>query len=240
MAVLLLGATGATGRLVAKELVSRGYSVRVIVRSLDRLDPELFGNQQVEKVVANITDLSEQQWIAHIQGCNSVISCLGHNLTLKGIYGEPRRLVTDTIKRLFQAVERLQPLQPVKLVLMSSSGYQNLLREERVSWMHKMVIALIRKTIPPHADNEEAAHYLQYEIAASTARLEWVAVRPDSLNDQAAKTPFSVYPSPISDPIFASKQTSRTNVATFMVDLISSPQLWEKWKSDMPVVYNSQ
>lgn len=240
MAVLVLGATGATGRLVVRELISRGYHVKAIVRSLDRVESDLIDSRQVEVVVASIIDLSEDQLLFHVRGCEAVICCLGHNLTLKGIYGQPRNLVADTTKRVCQAVTELNPLQPVKFVLMSTSGYQNSLRGESVSWMHKMVILLLRKTIPPHVDNEEAAQYLQYNLSGSSHPLEWVTVRPDSLVDQPFKTEFSVHPSPLCDPIFASMKSSRINVASFMVELICSPQIWNMWKSEMPVLYNDQ
>lgn len=240
MTVLVLGATGATGRLVVRELISRGYHVKAIVRSLDRTETDLIDNTQVEVVVASIVDLSEEQLLFHVRGCEAVICCLGHNLTLKGIYGQPRKLVADTTKRICRAVAELKPLQPVKFVLMSTSGYQNALKGESVSWMHKMVIKLLRKTIPPHVDNEEAAQYLQYNISDSSLPLEWVAVRPDSLVDQPFKTEFSVHPSPLCDPIFASMKSSRINVASFMVGLISSPQTWSIWKNEMPVLYNDQ
>ncbi|KJY81930.1 NAD-dependent epimerase/dehydratase [Vibrio galatheae] len=240
MTVLVLGATGATGRLVARELISRGNCVKVIVRSLDRVDTDLIASKQVEIVVADIVDLPEEQLIAHIKDCEAVICCLGHNLTLKGIYGQPRKLVTDTTKRVCQAIVRLKPLQPIKFVLMSTSGYQNLLRGESVSWIHNMVIQLIRTTLPPHVDNEEAARYLQYSVSDSSTYLEWAAVRPDSLVDQSMKSEFSVHPSPICDPLFASMKSSRINVANFMVELISSPYAWITWKNEMPVLYNKQ
>lgn len=240
MAVLLLGATGATGRLVAKELIERGYQVKAIVRSLDRVDTDLISNDQIEITVANLLDLTEQQLLDHVKGCEAVVSCLGHNLTLKGMYGHPRKLVTEATERVCLAVAESKPLNPVKFVLMSTTGYQNLLQDESVSWLHKMVVCLLRKMVPPHVDNEQAASYLQYELLNSTRSLEWVAVRPDSLVDLPTRTNFTVHPSPISDPIFASLKSSRVNVAHFMVDLISSNQVWNKWKSEMPVVYDSQ
>lgn len=240
MAVLLLGATGATGRLVAKELIARGYRVKALVRSVDRLDSDLIGNNQIEIVIANITDISVHRLATHIRGCEAVICCLGHNLTFTGVYGQPRKLVVETTKRICQAVELVKPLQPIKFVLMSTTGYQNRLRNETVSRLHRVVIHLIRKAVPPHLDNEEAAQHLQYKISGASVHLQWVAVRPDSLVDQPLKTEYSVYPSPIRDPIFASMKTSRINVADFMVELITSHQLWTKWKSEMPVIYDDQ
>jgi len=36
----------------------------------------------------------------HVAGCDAVASCLGHNLTFKRLFGKPRRLVTDAVRRL--------------------------------------------------------------------------------------------------------------------------------------------
>ncbi len=238
MNILLLGATGSTGRLVAYELINRGYHVKVIVRSLTRLDQSFINNSQIEIIVANICELSECELAEHIRGCAAVVSCLGHNLTFRGVYGHPRKLVSETTKRISLAVNIMKPQYPIKLVLMSTTGYQNLLRNEKRSLAHRLVIYLIRKLVPPHVDNEEAGQYLQYMHTNSCKALEWVTVRPDSLVDQSKQSKFSVYPSPISDPIFSSKETSRINVAKFMVDLISSRRLWNEWVSEMPVIYN--
>lgn len=93
MTTLITGASGATGRLLVEELLARGQSVRIIVRSLDSL-PEIVKNHTNLSVIeASILDLSNAEMIKHVQGCNAVVSCLGHNLTIKGMFGRPRRLV---------------------------------------------------------------------------------------------------------------------------------------------------
>lgn len=38
-------------------------------------------------------------------GCQVIVSCIGHNMTLKGIYGQPQKLVTDVTRRLCKAIE---------------------------------------------------------------------------------------------------------------------------------------
>ncbi|WP_019274890.1 NAD(P)-dependent oxidoreductase [Vibrio coralliilyticus] len=239
MAVLVLGATGATGRLVVRELLLRGDRVKVVVRALERVDRDLIACESLDIVVSNVLDLSEAQLMGHLRECEAVICCLGHNLTLNGIYGQPRKLVSGTIKRICQAVAQLKPLQPIKLVLMSTTGFQNRRRGEVVSWRHRMAIQLVRQLLPPHVDNEEAARYLQYQVGDASPYLEWVAVRPDSLVDHPFKTEFSVHPSPTCDSLFAPRKSSRINVAHFMIELVGSPQTWSRWKQDMPVLYNN-
>ena len=49
--------------------------------------------------------------------CDGIVSCLGHNLTLKGLYGHPRRLVTNAVSRLSESVIKNDSDNKVKFVL---------------------------------------------------------------------------------------------------------------------------
>ena len=55
-------------------------------------------------------------------GCDAVISALGHNLTLRGMYGAPRKLCTDTVSQLCRVAEMLQPSRPIRLIAISTEG----------------------------------------------------------------------------------------------------------------------
>jgi hypothetical protein len=68
--------------------------------------------------------------------------------------------------------------------------------------------------------------------------IEWVAVRPDSLIDEDRVTEYEVHPSPIRSATFNPGKTSRINVGRFMADLITDDDLWNRWKGQMPVIYN--
>ncbi len=98
--ILVAGATGATGRLLTQELLNRGHRVKVIVRSAERLPAAIREHENLTVIQAAILDLSDGELAQHVSGCDAVASCLGHNLTVKGIYGHPRRLVTDATRRL--------------------------------------------------------------------------------------------------------------------------------------------
>ena len=97
--------------------------------------------------------------------------------------------------------------------------------------------ALARKSLS-HVDNENAADYLRTEVGQTDGTIEWAAVRPDNLIDESAVTAYEVHTSPIRDAIFAPGQTSRINVGHFMADLITDDDTWNKWKGQMPVIYN--
>ncbi len=238
MKTLIVGASGATGRLLVEQLLNREYLVKVIIRSSDRLPESLKKNKNLTVISASVLDLSDKEMAEHVNGCDAVASCLGHNLNLKGIYGQPRRLVTDSARRLCQAVKSNNPKKPVKYVLMNTTGNRNRDLNEPVSFAQKVLIGLIRLLLPPQVDNEQAADYLRTQIGQNDKTIEWAAVRPDGLIDEEKVTDYEVYPSPIRSAVFNAGKTSRINVGHFMAELISNEQLWKKWKGQMPVIYN--
>jgi nucleoside-diphosphate-sugar epimerase len=242
MSTLVVGASGATGRLLVEQLLEQGEQVKIIVRSIESV-PALFKrHNQLTITVASLLDMTDAQLLEQVQGCRAVASCLGHNLTLKGMFGHPRRLVTIGVQRLCQAIEKTSPDTPVKFVLMNTTGNQNNGAGETISKAQACVIGAIRQLLPPHADNEEAAECLQKNYGVTQTAIEWTAVRPDSLIDEETVTEYKVYPSPIRSAIFDAGKTSRINVAHFMARLILDPDIdqsiWEQWNGQMPVVYN--
>ncbi len=238
MTTLVVGASGATGRLLVRELLNRGETVTIIVRAPDKL-PDFLQNQDTLSVIqASVLDLSDTELAQQVMGCDAVASCLGHNLTIKGIFGPPRRLVTQATRRLCHAIQANKPATPVKFVLMNTTGNRNRDLAEPLSLGHKSAAWLLRHLLPPQADNEQAADFLRTKIGQGNRIIEWAVVRPDGLIDEPEATPFEVHPSPIRDPIFDAGVTSRINVGYFMADLITDPGTWAKWKGQMPVLYN--
>ena len=239
MTTLVVGASGATGRLVVKQLLNAGEAVKIIVRSLDTIDADIKNNPLLTVTQASVLELTDAQLIEQVTDCQAVISCLGHNLTLKGLFGQPRRLVTQAVTRLTHAVEKIAPSTPVKFILMNTSGNQNKAAGETITTKEKMVIGLIRALLPPHVDNETAAAYLQTRFAMPNKSITWVAVRPDDLIDETAVSAYQIMPSPIRSAIFDAGKTSRINVAHFMSQLILDDVTWQKWQGQMPVIYNA-
>ena len=235
---LIIGASGATGRLLTEELLNRGQFVKVIVRSPDKLPAAIRNHDNLSVIHASILALSDAELAQHVKGCDAVASCLGHNLNLKGIYGQPRKLVTDATRRLCDAIRSNTPEELTKFVLMNTAGNSNRDLNEPISFAQKSVIGLLRLLLPPHVDNEQAADYLRSKIGHNDGLIEWTAVRPDGLTDEAEVTEYEVHPSPIRSAIFNPGQSSRINVAHFMADLITDNDIWQKWRGQMPVIYN--
>ena len=238
MTTLVVGATGATGRLLVEQLLKRGQKVRVIVRSPEKLPESLKHHDHLSVIQASILELSDAELAQHVKGCDAVASCLGHTPSLKGMYGPPRRLVTDATRRLCNAIRTNQPAAPVKYVLMNTAGNRNRDLDERVSLGHRLVVGLFRLLLPPQVDNERAADYLRTKVGQDDGTIEWAAVRPDSLIDRDEVTEYEVHPSPTRSALFDPGSTSRINVAHFMARLITEDDTWDRWKGQMPVIYN--
>ncbi len=240
MTILVLGATGATGILLVRELLNREQKVKVIVRSPDKLPDSLKSHENLSVTQASVLELDEAELMDQIRDCDTIASCLGHNPTLKGLFGAPRRLVTEATRRLCRAIKMNNPDRPIKFVLMNTAGNRNRDIQEHISFGQKFVIQLLRLLLPPHKDNEEAADFLRKQIRQNDKNLEWAVVRPDNLIDKKEVSPYKVYASPIRSAIFNAGSTSRINVAHFMANLITNETTWETWKGQMPVIYNKK
>jgi nucleoside-diphosphate-sugar epimerase len=239
MTVLVVGATGATGRLLVAQLLERGHAVRVVVRSAEGLPWALREHPALSVLEKTLLDLPDAALEHLVADCGAVACCLGHNMTLRGVFGPPYRLVTEATRRLCAAVRNQRPARPVRYVLMNTVGNRHRGLHEPVSPGQRAVIALVRWLVPPHADNEQAAEYLRREVGGGAGALEWVVVRPDSLQNAEEVGAYTLHPSPTRSAIFNPGKTSRINVAHFMAALISEDDTWAKWKGQMPVIYNA-
>lgn len=238
MTTLVLGASGATGRLLVGQLLARGEPVRALLRSPDALRA-LRGDSRLSLIQASVLDLDEATLARHVAGCSAVASCLGHLMSLRGIYGQPRRLVLDALRRLCRAIVASAPARPVRVVLMNTAGNSNRDLREPVSLAQRGVVALVRALVPPHADNEAASDYLRTIIGQAHPLIQWVVVRPDSLIDRDAVSAYETHPSPIRSAIFDAGRVSRINVAHFMAELAVGGAAWERWRGRMPVIYDT-
>lgn len=240
MKILIVGGSGATGRLLVEELLSREQKVKIIVRSDKVLPESVKSNNNLEIVKASLLDMSEADLQKQVKDVDAIASCLGHNITFKGMFGQPRKLVTDAAKRLCDAVKTNNPTHKVKFVLMNTIANSNRDLDEPSSKKVKMVIGLLRVFLPPHPDNEQAADYLRVKIGQTDDTIEWVAVRPSGLTNEDTVTEYEAYASPLGDGAFDPGKISRINTGHFIAELITDSNIWKKWKGQMPVLYNKE
>lgn len=237
MKALVLGASGATGKLVVLQLIQKNIKVRVVVRESAIIPSQISDVKSVEIVRGNINDFDIAQIKDIVIDCDFVICCLGHNISFKGIFFPPRKLVFNTVAKIIEVLQCHNLNQ--KFILMSTTAYTNRKLGEVNTIGEKMVFSLLKLLLPPHKDNMLAADHLVYKLNTKT-NIDWVAVRPDSLFDEENVSEYEIHNHKKSSPIFNPGKTSRINVSHFMVELITNDQLWQEWNHKTPVIYNEQ
>ena len=218
------------------QLLEKGHEVRAFARNNTKFSTEIITHKKFDVIGTSVLDMSEEELENHTKGCDAIVSTLGHNLSFKGMFGNPRQLVTDSIKKLCKVSENTKN-KPVKIILMNTVGCKNEDLKEKVSFFENCVFFLLRYLIPPHADNENAANYLRTLIGQNHSNIQWAVVRPDSLINEEEISPYTTHLSPIHT-LFKPGKTSRINVAHFISELASNNEIWSEWKGKMPVIYN--
>lgn len=234
---LVVGGTGATGKYVVQFLLEQGHTVKVVCRSQEKmkslllllLSPSQDKEYSTDRLLiteASITQVSDDDLKELLHDCTAVISCLGHNLTMKGIWGrQDRRLVKHTAMRLTQ----LMP-STAKFILMGSDGV-TVPGDDKRGMFERMILFLLRKLLPPHADNEDTAAYV-----LSLKSPEWCIVRPTDLQDGKPQK-YVVHSKPPGG-LFGDGIATRATVARFMVDLLTEVSLWNSYKFKTPVLHD--
>lgn len=238
MKTLVLGASGATGKHLVEQLLEMGQEVKAIVRTPSNLPESWKESERLTIIQGSISEITKTQMVEYIGDCEAVASCLGHSLSLKGIYEKPRKLVRDAVKLVCETVQQNSPVKPIKVLLMNTAGNSNRDLVEPISFGQKLIIGLLRLVLPPHVDNENAADYLRTEIGQNNSKIEWVTIRPDTLLSDDKVTEYELHKSPTRSALFNPGKTSRINVGNFMAKLVIDDRLWNKWKGQMPVIYN--
>jgi uncharacterized protein YbjT (DUF2867 family) len=165
MKILVLGATGGTGRLIVHEAVARGHGVVALVRS----KANATGLAGAELIEGDCRD--EAALTRAIAGCDAVISSLGTGIS-------PFREVTllSTATRALVSVMMRQKIN--RLVCITGMGAGNSRGHGGLLYDWLFLPLLLRKVYADKDRQEDA-------IRAST--LDWLIVRPTVLNDEPAR-----------------------------------------------------
>jgi uncharacterized protein YbjT (DUF2867 family) len=238
MDVLLLGGTGRTGGRVLQQLVGRDIRVRAVVRSAERLPAGVVDDPKLTVVEADLGSLNDAQVAEQVDGCDTVISCLGHTVSARGVLGPPRDLVCRSIERVYRATRELRPARPVKLILMSSvSVHRPGGLDLRRGRFERAAVWTLRGLVPPARDHQRAADFLHDVVAAADPYAQWVTVRPDTLREGGV-TEYALHEGLV-DSLFRPGETNMANVAHFMCELATDPELWAAWRGKLPVIVNA-
>ena len=236
--VLLLGGTGRTGGRVLQQLLGRGVHVRAVVRSAERLPAGVAGDPRLTVVEADLLSLSDEQVKEQVDGCDVVISCLGHTISAQGVFGKPRDLVTRSVERAYRATR-----DAAARAARQAHPHEQRLREPPGRTRHASRAARAGGPLagarpgPPARDNQRAADFLHDVVEPADPHVQWVVVRPDTLKDGDV-TEYALHEGLV-DSLFRPGETNRANVAHFMCELATDAEAWAAWQGKLPVIVNA-
>ncbi len=165
MRILVLGATGATGRLIVSRARANGHDVVALVRSKSKA-AGIAGSELVEGDARDAAALTRA-----IAGCDAVISSLGTSMS-------PFREVTmlSTATRALIGVMTAQNIR--RLVCITGMGAGDS-RGHGGFFYDRLFLPLMLRKVYEDKDRQEDA------IRASA--LDWIIVRPTMLSDKPAR-----------------------------------------------------
>lgn len=195
MQVLILGATGGTGRELVKQALGHGHSVRVMARNPDRLKTV---HPRLEVLQGDISDTTALT--AAAKGQDAVLSALGVNDR------NPNTILSEGVRNLLTAMKR----QKVKrLIFVSSLGVGD--SKGQLGPMYNWVLlpSLLKNIF---ADKERAEEVIR------ESKVDWTIVRPGALKNKLLTGKYRAGPD-------AAKKRwmpkiGRADVADFMLDAL--------------------
>ena len=205
--LLVLGATGPTGRLIVSQALTRGYDVTVLVRSAEKAR-DLKG---AKVVVGDARD--EIALRQALKGQDAVISALG---TPASPFREVTLLSTAT-RALVSAMKAEQVSRLVCITGMGagdSAGHGGFLFDN-------LIFPLILRHVYADKNRQEAI--------VRDSGLDWVVVRPSVLNNKPSREPVRALTDLSS---FHGGTISRGNVATFVLDQVRD----DTWVRRLPLI----
>jgi putative NADH-flavin reductase len=190
MKVLIIGATGATGKILMREALAQGHEVTALARN-----PSAVGSEEdrLRVVEGNALDASSLE--AAVAGQDAVLSALGtRSARATTLFSESTHNVIGAMDK--HGVRRLVCITGVGVG--DSKGHVGFLYD-------RIIRPFVVKNV--YEDKE------RQEVAIEQSDLEWVIVRPAQLTDEPAKGEYKVY----LKGSYTATKISREDVAAFMV-----------------------
>lgn len=205
--ILVLGATGATGRLIVSQAVARGYDVTVLVRSAEKAS-DLNG---AKLIVGDARD--ERVLRQALKGRDAVVSALGTPAS-------PFREVTLLSSATRALVSAMKIEQVSRLVCITGIGAGDSAGHGGFLFDNLIFPLLLRKV---YADKN------RQETIVRDSGLDWVLVRPSVLNDKPSRNTLRALTDLSS---FHGGTISRAHVASFVLDQVRD----DTWVHRSPLI----
>jgi putative NADH-flavin reductase len=190
MKVLIIGATGATGKILMREALAQGHQLTALARNPSALAPE---DHRLRVLQGNALDVSSVE--AAVAGQDAVLVALGTRSS------RPTTLFSESTHNVIGAMDKHGVR---RLVCITGVGVGD--SKGHVGFLYDRIIRpLVVRNV--YEDKE------RQEEAIEQSDLEWVIVRPAQLTDEPAKGEYKVY----LKGSYKAKTISREDVAEFML-----------------------
>ncbi|MET4066135.1 uncharacterized protein YbjT (DUF2867 family) [Bradyrhizobium sp. S3.2.6] len=205
--ILVLGATGGTGRLIVSQAVARGYDVSVLVRSAEKAR-DLKG---AKLIVGDARD--EKVLRQALKGRDAVVSALGTRAS-------PFREVTLLSTATRALTSAMQIEQVSRLVCITGMGAGDSVGHGGFLF-DKLIFPLLLRRVYADKDRQEAI--------VRDSGLDWVLVRPSVLNNKPSRDTIRAL-TDLSN--FHGGGISREDVARFVLDQLRA----DAWLHRSPLI----
>ena len=195
MKVLILGATGATGRQLVEQALAGGHEVTALVRDPAKAD---LAHAKLRLVKGRATESGDVAGV--VAGQDAVLSALGPRTKSDPVCAEAAQAVVDAMKR--PGVKRL--------VWLSAGGVGDSAPQlTRASFVFGRIIM-------PLFLRKPYAHDARAEAIVRASGLDWTVVRPLQLVDEP--TGGKITAVPIGEGKVSGLKIARRDVAAFMLE----------------------
>lgn len=205
--LLVLGATGGTGRLIVAQALARGFQVRALVRSPAKAS----GLEGAELFIGDARDPAALR--KALEGMDAVVSALGTPAS-------PFREVTLLSSATTALVGAMKAAGVSRLVCITGMGAGDSAGHGGFVFDRLIFPALLRKV---YADKN------RQEAIVKGSGLDWVLVRPSVLNDKA---PMHAIRALTDLSGFHGGTVARADVASFVLDQVHA----DTWLGRAPLI----
>ena len=197
MRLLIVGATGGTGRELVRQALERGHEVAAFVREPKRLRIE---HERLEVVRGNVLDSSSVE--RAVTGRDAVLSALGHK---RWFY--PTRILSEGTRNLVRAMEEQRVR---RFVCETALGIGD--AWWRMGLYYTLFVCIF---ILPFYFHDK----VRQERVVRASSLDWILVRPGALNNRGARGRVRHGPK-IGNWLWGAR-ISRADTAAFMLDQLA-------------------
>ena len=199
--ILIIGASQGIGRATVDRALDAGYRVRALSRNANiKIQRD---HENLEKIDADATSAPDIQ--TAVKNCDAVITCLGHEWTLRPVY-----LFSQNARAVIRAMEENGVRRLIAVTGLGAGNSRGIGPAIATMLLQPLVLGRI------YEDKDREENLIRQ------SRLDWTIVRPGILTRLPAKNEYEVLVEPES---WRSGFISRYDVADFLVKQIEDEDL---------------